>query len=222
MENDAYISSEIPFVIQDRSLSGVLKMEWDKKPRTHEDAEVYRDNLSKLLAIRVMLGLCNGDIHSAWFALLCTRQNISSLSSNVREGLDGLDSDALVDVSSLIEKVVLTATAPSSKASFRRVMYSMFRPSVGDTLCRVIGVSIDSPASTVIMSPANLPLTQPIYSTLRSSDVDVSLSPTQPTAAAAHGEQEESVMPRIEFSRGFFESCIRELRRPESQSPQVG
>ena len=78
LENDAYTLSEISFLIQDRSLSAVFKMEWTERIHTNDDIESYRDNLSKLLAMKVILQLCKGDIHGARFAQMCTRRNIDA------------------------------------------------------------------------------------------------------------------------------------------------
>ena len=105
LKTKAHISSEIPFVLQDESLSDVFEMKWVQKTGP-EHMEAYRENLSKLLATKVILQLCDGDIHSARFAELCTRENIDSLSESIRSGLDGLDIEVLMNICCGIEKVV--------------------------------------------------------------------------------------------------------------------
>ena len=112
LETKAHISSEIPFVLQDESLSDVFKMEWSQRTLTPVDVVVYRCNLSKLLAMKVILQLCDGDIHSERFAQLCTRENIDSLSRSIENGLGGLGVKALRSVFCRIERLVGVYVAP--------------------------------------------------------------------------------------------------------------
>ena len=53
LNTKAHISSEIPFVLQDESLSSVFEMKWTQRTHTPEDMLAYCDNLSKLLAMKV-------------------------------------------------------------------------------------------------------------------------------------------------------------------------
>ena len=111
LKTKAHISSEIPFVLQDESLSDVFEMKWVQKTGP-EHIAAYRENLSKLLATKVILQLCDGDIHSARFAELCTRENIDSLSESIRSGLDGLDIEVLMNICCGIERLVGVHVAP--------------------------------------------------------------------------------------------------------------
>ena len=90
LKTKAHISSEISFVLQDRGLSDVFKMEWARRTLTPEDMLAYRDNLSKLLATKVILQLCDGGIHSARFSELCTRENIDGLSRSIAYSFEWL------------------------------------------------------------------------------------------------------------------------------------
>ena len=121
LETKAHISSEIPFVLQDRGLSDVFKMEWARsRTLTPVDILAYSENLSKLLATKVILQLCDGDIHSARFAELCTRENIDGLSRSIDARLNGLDIKALKDIYYRLERAVNDIAASPVIAAVQR------------------------------------------------------------------------------------------------------
>ena len=184
LNTKAHILSEIPFVLQDESLSDVFKMEWAQRTGP-EHIAAYRDNLSKFLAMKVILQLCDRDIHSARFARLCTRENIDSLSGSIHSGLNGLGIEVLGPLCCMTESVVGGVDGP-------RVAGHVSPPAA----------AADHPAAIPPFAPSSL--TQFVRDRLA-------------TTSAPECERERTVIPRIEFSEGFFESLIRESAPQEAQ-----
>ena len=114
------LPSEIPFVLQDESLPSVFRARWTGRMRTPEDISAYCDNLSKLLATKVILQLCYGDIRSARFSELCTRQNIDGLSRSIGTRLNGLDMGVLKDTYYRLERAVSGIAASPVIAAVQR------------------------------------------------------------------------------------------------------
>ena len=235
LDTGAYISSEIPFILEEPSFSDVFKMEWIQNTPTSrgligdplasisedsvdllgsadalmdplgsaEDSAYvasYRDNLSKLLAVKVILHLCNGDIHNEKFAQLCKQSNIARLSADIHSGLKDLSIEALKEIFYRIEETAdKYAAAPAVRSD----------PSV---------------------ARASLSLTQFIeqfvHDTLSSSDVgDASMlsHATTPTASTASVQREHGgiVIPRIDSSSEFFRSFTEDSGASESLPLQV-
>ena len=150
LNNYAYLPREIPFVLEDQSLADVFKMEWEKRIHTHADIEAYCNNLSKLLATKVILQVCKGDIHSEWFAHFCTQQEIGCLATRIHAGLKGLNIESLMSIHCNIEKVVeeYVASNALSLSSLGRAAYSSFSSFVGNMVERMVGTFTYTPAAT--------------------------------------------------------------------------
>ena len=207
LETKAHISSEIPFVLQDEGLSDVFKMAWARRTLTPVDILAYRENLSKLLAMNVILRLCSGDIHSEKFAELCTKENIDSLSMSIEHGLADLDIEALGDIYCGIEEAVgisavIHLSLMHSLAQFLSPVFSIPGSVYNWLMGMVVGEYVE-PQATAPPSAAAPPLTQFVHDRL---------------ATAAHGEREGVVIPGIEFSEGFFRSYTQE--HAQEHAPQ--
>ena len=187
LETKAHISSEIPFVLQDEGLSDVFEMKWVRETGP-EHIAAYRENLSKLLSMNVILRLCSGDIHSEKFAELCTKENIDSLSMSIKRGLADLDIKALRGVYCGIDETVGISAVIHPVFSLGSI-YNWF-------MGMVVGECVEPQAAAPPSAPHSAPpLTQFVHDRL---------------ATVAHGEHGGVVIPDIEFSEGFFRSYIQE------------